>query len=97
MVEGIRYAHARGREVLMAINTFPQPGRVADWHSAVDGAADLGVDAVILADIGLLDYASQRHPICACTSRCRARPPATRRSISASASSASGAPCCRAC
>ena len=62
MVEGIDYAHARGRHVLMAINTFPQPGREADWHAAVDGAADLGVDAVILADIGLLDYARNRHP-----------------------------------
>ena len=62
MVEGIQYAHARGRHVLMAINTFPQPGREADWRRAVDGAADLGVDAVILADVGLLDYASRRHP-----------------------------------
>ena len=62
MVEGIDYAHRRNRRVLMAINTFPQPGREADWHRAVDGAADLGVDAVILADIGLLDYASRRHP-----------------------------------
>jgi collagenase-like PrtC family protease len=62
MVEGIGYAHARGKHVLMAINTFPQPGREADWHAAVDGAADLGVDAVILADVGLLDYASKRHP-----------------------------------
>ncbi len=62
MVEGIHYAHSRGKHVLMAINTFPQPGREADWHKAVDGAADLGVDAVILADIGLLDYASRRHP-----------------------------------
>ena len=62
MVEGINYAHARGKQVLMAINTFPQPGREADWRSAVDGAADLGVDAVILADVGLLDYASRRHP-----------------------------------
>lgn len=62
MVEGIRYAHARGRHVLMAINTFPQPGREADWHRAVDGAAYLGVDAVILADVGLLDYARRRHP-----------------------------------
>ena len=62
MVEGINYAHSRGRHVLMAINTFPQPGREADWHKAVDGAADLGVDAVILADIGLLDYARKRHP-----------------------------------
>lgn len=62
MVEGIDYAHRRNRRVLMAINTFPQPGREADWHRAVDGAADLGVDAVILADVGLLDYASRRHP-----------------------------------
>ena len=62
MVEGITYAHSRGRHVLMAINTFPQPGREADWHKAVDGAADLGVDAVILADIGLLDYARRRYP-----------------------------------
>ena len=62
MTEGINYAHARGKHVLMAINTFPQPGRETDWQRAVDGAADLGVDAVILADIGLLDYASRRHP-----------------------------------
>ncbi|WP_301103323.1 peptidase U32 family protein [Propionivibrio sp.] len=62
MVEGIRYAHTHGKQVLMAINTFPQPGREADWRRAVDGAADLGVDAVILADIGLLDYARKRHP-----------------------------------
>ena len=62
MVEGINNAHSRGKHVLMAINTFPQPGREADWHKAVDGAADLGVDAVILADVGLLDYACKRHP-----------------------------------
>jgi putative protease len=60
--EGVRYAQSRGRHVLMAINTFPQPGREADWQRAVDGAAALGVDAVILADVGLLDYASRRHP-----------------------------------
>ncbi|MDR1936817.1 MAG: U32 family peptidase [Candidatus Accumulibacter sp.] len=62
MVEGVAYAHARGRHVLLAINTFPQPGREADWHAAIDGAADLGADAVILADVGLLDYARSRHP-----------------------------------
>ena len=62
MLEGIRYAQSRGRGVLMAINTFAQPGRAADWQQAVDGAAGFGVDAVILADVGLLDYASRRHP-----------------------------------
>jgi collagenase-like PrtC family protease len=39
MVEGIRYAQSRQRQVLMAINTFAQPGRAADWQRAVDGAA----------------------------------------------------------
>ncbi|KMN48064.1 protease [Chromobacterium violaceum] len=59
---GIRYAHERGRQVLMAINTYAQGGDISRWRRAVDQAADLGVDAVILADLGLLDYASRRHP-----------------------------------
>ena len=62
MADGIRYAQARGREILIAINTFPQAGRTAEWQKAVDAAVDLGVDAIILADIGLLDYARKRHP-----------------------------------
>ena len=62
LVEGIRYAHDRKKSVLVAINTFPQAGRTADWQRAVDAAADLGVDAVIMADLGLLDYANRRHP-----------------------------------
>lgn len=62
MSDGLRYTHDRGRKLLVAINTFPQARRVDEWRKAVDAAADLGVDAVILADIGLLDYARQRHP-----------------------------------
>ena len=62
MADGIRYAHAKGREVLLAINTFAQAGRVADWERAVDDAVAQGVDAIILADVGLLDYAARRHP-----------------------------------
>jgi putative protease len=62
MADGIRYAHDKGREILIAINTFPQAGRVGDWQKAVDAAVDQGADAIILADIGLLDYARNRHP-----------------------------------
>jgi O2-independent ubiquinone biosynthesis protein UbiU len=60
--EGLSYAHAADSKVLLAINTYPQPGSLARWHRAVDLAADLGVDAVILADAGLLRYCAQRHP-----------------------------------
>jgi len=60
--EGVRYAHARGAKVLLAINTYPQAGEHARWTRAVDTAAALGVDAVILADPGLMRYARTRHP-----------------------------------
>ena len=59
---GVALAHSLGRRVLFAINTFPQPGRVLEWRQAVDTAAAMQADAVILADAGLLAYARQRHP-----------------------------------
>lgn len=59
---GVRYAHARGAKVLLAINTYPQAGEQARWTRAVDTAAALGIDAVILADPGLMRYARTRHP-----------------------------------
>ncbi len=60
--DGLAYARDRGRGVYVAVNTFPAAGDPDPWHRAVDDAAELGVDAVILADIGLLDYAARNHP-----------------------------------
>jgi putative protease len=60
--EGIRYAREHRVKVLLAINTYPQPASWKLWAGAVDRAADLGVDAVILADAGLMQYASRIHP-----------------------------------
>ena len=60
--EGLSYAHRRGRKVLLAVNTYPQPATWQRWTHAVDAAAGLGFDAVIVADPGLMRYAAQRHP-----------------------------------
>jgi len=62
MAEGIRYARQRGVKVFLALNTYPQPNGWSRWQKAVDQAADFGVDAMIAADIGVLDYASNRYP-----------------------------------
>ncbi len=62
LAAGIGYAHARGRQVYLALNTYPESARFADWQAAVDRAAALGADAIIAADIGLLDYATHKHP-----------------------------------
>jgi O2-independent ubiquinone biosynthesis protein UbiU len=62
IAEGIRYAHECGRKVLLALNTYPQPAQWMLWREAVDRAADAGIDAVILADPALMQYAASRHP-----------------------------------
>jgi len=59
---GVELAHAMGRRVLFAINTFPQAGRIQEWRAAVDAAQALGADAVIMADPGLMAYTRERHP-----------------------------------
>ena len=60
--EGVRYAHAKGKKVLLALNTFPQADTWQRWTTAIDNAAELGMDAVILADPGLMQYAAKTHP-----------------------------------
>lgn len=62
MAAGVAHAHARGAKVLVAINTFPRAGAEGLWHRAVADAAQAGADAVILADLGLLAHAAERHP-----------------------------------
>lgn len=59
---GIRYAHARGRQVLMALNTFADAHDDSPWQRAVDQAAALGTDALIVADVAVMAYAQRRHP-----------------------------------
>ncbi|MFP5506204.1 MAG: peptidase U32 family protein [Gammaproteobacteria bacterium] len=60
--DGIDYARRRGRQVFLALNTYPQPAGWPRWQAAIDTAAELGVDALIVADVGVLDYASRQWP-----------------------------------
>jgi putative protease len=53
---------SKGVRLLLAVNTYPQAHNWPAWQRAVDVAADLQVDALIAADLGVLDYAAQRHP-----------------------------------
>lgn len=60
--QGIRYAHDRQVKVFVALNTYPHPDGWKQWQTAVDRAADFGADAMIVADAGLMHYATQHHP-----------------------------------
>ncbi|MDH4101019.1 MAG: U32 family peptidase [Nitrospirota bacterium] len=60
--EGIEYAHRRGAKVFLTINTFPQGDDMAEWYEAVDKGQEMGVDAQVIANIGVLDYARNKYP-----------------------------------
>ncbi len=62
VAQGIEYARKKGVKVFLALNTYPQPKGWERWRQAVDHAAELGVDAMIAADIGVLDYAVEHYP-----------------------------------
>lgn len=59
---GLDYAHARGRKLLLALNTFADARDIQPWLRAVDTAATLGVDALICADLAVLAYAARAQP-----------------------------------
>lgn len=60
--EAENYVHRRRRKLHIAINTFAHPDKYSRWESAVDMAAQQGADALILADLAMLDYAATRYP-----------------------------------
>ncbi|GMU42579.1 MAG: U32 family peptidase [Xanthomonadales bacterium] len=62
LAAAVHLAHAHGREVYLALNTYPTPARIAQWRTAVDRAAALGVDAIIAADPAVLEHAANAHP-----------------------------------
>lgn len=59
---GIDYAHRHGKRVLAAINTYPYPRYWQESTATVDRAAGMDIDALIVADPGLMAYAASRHP-----------------------------------
>ena len=59
---GLELIRKEGRKLYVAVNTYAQPGGWQRWQRAVDHAAELGVNALIAADPGVLAYAFKHHP-----------------------------------
>lgn len=58
----MQYVHDRNKKIHVALNTFAHPDGFERWTNAVDQAAQLGVDALIVADIAVLEYAATKYP-----------------------------------
>lgn len=60
--KAVSYVRDRNKHIHVALNTFAHPDGFKRWTDAVDAAVDLGVDALIIADLAVLDYAATKHP-----------------------------------
>ncbi|PCJ46503.1 MAG: protease [Gammaproteobacteria bacterium] len=60
ITKAIEYAHTRGCKVYCAINTYPREAKWKTWTYSVDLVMELGIDTLIVADTGVMDYIRQR-------------------------------------
>lgn len=60
--KAVSYVRDSNKHIHVALNTFAHPDGFKRWTDAVDAAVDLGVDALIIADLAVLDYTATKHP-----------------------------------
>ena len=62
LVEGVRYAHAHGVRVYVTCNTLPREEELAELPEYLAFLQDAGVDALIIADLGVMALAKRHAP-----------------------------------
>lgn len=62
LAQGVQFAHARGRRVYLTVNTAPTNEEIARLPDFLRRARQTGVDALIVADLGVLAIAKQLVP-----------------------------------
>lgn len=60
--DAIAFGKGRGVQTYVALNTFMRAGTEDLWYRAADDAVAAGANAVILADMALMDYVARTHP-----------------------------------
>ena len=63
IIEGIKYAHIRGSKVYVTINTMAHDEEISEILAFVDFLYLNDVDALIVADYGLINLFKNRYPL----------------------------------
>jgi len=64
MNEAVQYCHARGVKVYVTVNTLPRDEEMLQLPQYLSALDEMGVDALILADLGVLMLAKRYAPHC---------------------------------
>ena len=62
IIEGLEYAHSRGKKVYMTMNVFPHNDDLEGLEDYLKHVAQLGVDALIVSDPGIIMAAREAVP-----------------------------------
>lgn len=62
MVEGIKYAHDRGKKVYLTANILPHNQDIDHFEDFIKEIRPMGFDAVLIADLGLFDMMRELAP-----------------------------------
>ncbi len=62
LAEAVRYAHTYGVAVHLTVNTLPRGEEIPALPAFLQGAGECGVDALIIADLGVLSLAHRLLP-----------------------------------
>ena len=62
LAEAVEYAHQRGVKVYLTVNTMPRENEYALLEEYFKNSANIGVDALIIADLGVLMKAKEMLP-----------------------------------
>ena len=55
MLEGIKFAHDRGKKVYLTANIIPHNKDIADFESFIEKIRPMNFDAVLVSDLGMFD------------------------------------------
>ncbi len=62
LIEAVSLAHSLGKRIYVTVNTLPRSYQYAELADYIDFLASAGVDAVIVADLGVLSLVRERAP-----------------------------------
>ncbi|MGC9323403.1 MAG: peptidase U32 family protein [Desulfomonilia bacterium] len=62
LAQAVSFAHERGVRVYLALNTYPHDDQLSGFPEIIRAAAEAGVDAMIVSDIGVLTMVRENAP-----------------------------------
>lgn len=62
MIEGLKFAHDRGKKVYVTVNIFAHNSDLTEMPEYIKGLYDIGVDAVIVSDLGVFSIVREAAP-----------------------------------